>query len=137
MARMDMTSEFARTLGIEVCESSDNSVTICMPVAGKLQPYGVLHGGANAVLVEHAASLLAARHCPEGRIPVGSEVTTQHLRPVYSGSLRATAHILALSSVGATIEVDVYNDDARRSATGTLTVVFIDEARFIQHPPAE
>ena len=38
-------------LGIEFLSASPESVTARMPVAGNTQPYGLLHGGASAVLL--------------------------------------------------------------------------------------
>ena len=124
MERID-SGEFAQLLGIEVIESSRERVVCAMPVAGKRQPFGIMHGGANAVLVEHAASLLALQLCPEGRIPVGTCVHAEHLRPVREGVVHAQARVLALTGAGATIGVDLRDDSGARTATGELTVVFL------------
>lgn len=117
--------EFGELCEMAIIENSAERVCVRMPVDGKRQPFGLLHGGANAVLVEHAASLLALHACPEGRIPVGSEVTVQHLRPVREGYVEGRAHMLALSSTGATVAVEIYDNNDNHTATGTLTVVFI------------
>jgi hypothetical protein len=45
-----------------------------MPVAGNRQPYGLLHGGASAVLAESLGSTLAALHALPERFPVGLEL---------------------------------------------------------------
>lgn len=117
--------EFGELCEMSIVENSAEQVCVRMPVEGKRQPFGLLHGGANAVLVEHAASLLALHACPEGCVPVGSEVTVQHLRPVREGYVEGRAHMLALSSTGATIAVEIYDSNDKHTATGTLTVVFI------------
>ena len=39
-------------MGIEFLEWSPERVVATMPVEGNRQPYGLLHGGANAVLAE-------------------------------------------------------------------------------------
>jgi hypothetical protein len=45
-----------------------------MPVAGNRQPYGLLHGGASAVLAETLGSVLAALNVLPDRSPVGLEL---------------------------------------------------------------
>lgn len=122
--------EFGELCEMSVIENSAERVRVRMPVAGKRQPFGLLHGGANAVLVEHAASLLALHQCPDGRIPVGSEITVQHLRPVREGYIEGRAHMIALSHTGATIGVEIYDSHGNHSASGSLTVVFIDPQKL-------
>ena len=117
--------EFGELCEMTTIENTPERVCVRMPVEGKRQPFGLLHGGANAVLVEHAASVLALHYCPEGCAAVGSEVTVQHLRPVREGYVEGRAHMLALSSTGATIAVEIYDSQDNHTATGTLTVVFI------------
>lgn len=122
--------EFGELCAMNIVENTAETVCVRMPVAGKRQPFGLLHGGANAVLVEHAASLLATHHCPPERIPVGSEVAVQHLRPVRDGYVEGRAHILALSSTGATIGVEIYDGEGNHSASGTLTALFINPEKL-------
>jgi len=47
-------------MGIELLEWSREQVVGRMPVTGNRQPYGLLHGGASAVLAETLGSVLAA-----------------------------------------------------------------------------
>ncbi len=62
-----------------------------LPVAGNRQPAGMLHGGANAVLVEQAASVLALLHAPEGKTAVGTELNVSQLRAATAGYVTARA----------------------------------------------
>lgn len=117
--------EFGELCEMTTIENTAEQVCVRMPVDGKHQPFGLLHGGANAVLVEHVASALALHFCPEGCAAVGSELSVQHLRPVREGYIEGRAHMIALSSAGATIGVEIYDSHGNHSATGTLTVVFI------------
>lgn len=124
------SGEFAALLDIELREADRNHVIITVPVEGKRQPYGLMHGGMNAVLVEHAGSLLGEQVCPEGLIPVGTRVEAEHLRPVRAGVVSAEATVLAQSSAGATISVDIRNDAGQRTSRGELTLVFIPPERL-------
>ena len=56
-----------------------------MPVEGNTQPYGLLHGGASAVLAETLGSVGAVLHAGEGRIAVGVDLNVTHHRAVTSG----------------------------------------------------
>ena len=122
---IESAGEIGALLGIEVREADRDHVLIAMPVEGKRQPFGLLHGGANAVLVEHAGSLLGALLCPEGLIPVGTRVEAEHLQPVREGIVTAVATASAVSSAGATISVDVRDEAGKRTARGELTLVFL------------
>ena len=48
--------QLTERLGIKLTEWSPDRVVGTMPVAGNRQPYGLLHGGANAALAETVGS---------------------------------------------------------------------------------
>ena len=52
----------AERMGIKILSASGAEVVATMPVAGNIQPYGLLHGGASCVLAETIGSLGAALH---------------------------------------------------------------------------
>ena len=55
-------------MGIELVAWTREKVVGRMPVAGNRQPYGLLHGGASAVLAETLGSVLAGLNVlPSGR----------------------------------------------------------------------
>jgi 1,4-dihydroxy-2-naphthoyl-CoA hydrolase len=92
------------SLGIHAVEASPERVVLEMDVGPKVhQPFGLLHGGASAVLAESAASLgayLAAD--PETRRALGIELNISHLKAVRDGVVRAEARPLRL---GRTLQV--------------------------------
>ncbi len=61
----------ANRMGIKILSASGTEVVATMPVAGNVQPYGLLHGGASCVLAETIGSLAAALHAGLGRVVVG------------------------------------------------------------------
>lgn len=82
----------ANYLGIKQQEISRSKVILTLPVTENvLQPFGILHGGVNAVLAEEAASLGAMARLDASHIAVGVDISTHHFRPVTSGTLTATA----------------------------------------------
>lgn len=110
---------------LEVLAQDEQSVVIRIPVEGNTQPFGILHGGANGVLVEEAASRLAYMNCPEGRLPVGTELNVSQLLANTAGFATATASVIRVGSSSMTAHVEVVNDDAELTAVGRLTCVFV------------
>ena len=120
-----MTQELAHTLNIDVEISTSGLCRVRMPAAGALQPYGIVHGGANAVLVEHAGSILAMSNAPEGRVPVGSELSVSQLAPNTSGAVIAEARVIKAGRSSLTSDVKVFDEAGELTAVGRLTCVFI------------
>ncbi|MCW2524218.1 MAG: entH, partial [Frankiales bacterium] len=73
--RWEGTSELlADRLGIEITDLDPSRLVATMPVAGNRQPYGVLHGGASAVLAETLGSVAAALLAGPDNIAMGIEL---------------------------------------------------------------
>jgi len=101
-----------------------SSMVISMPVEGNTQPYGILHGGANGVLVEHVASGLAMLNCPDGLVPVGVDLNVTHLRGVTSGHVEAEGSIISQTRSSLCVHVDIRQGE-RLTATGRLSLRFV------------
>lgn len=78
-------------MGIEVVEATADRVVGTMPVKGNTQPYGLLHGGASAVLAETLGSVGAMLHAGSGKIAVGVDLNATHHRGVRDGVVTGTA----------------------------------------------
>ncbi|WP_342388611.1 PaaI family thioesterase [Salinicoccus bachuensis] len=79
-------------LEIEVVRDEPGLMVMDMPVTEKvLQPYGFLHGGANVVLAETAASRGAAGLIADDEITFGMEINANHIKTKQTGRLTATA----------------------------------------------
>jgi uncharacterized protein (TIGR00369 family) len=113
-------------MGIEVVEVGLDRVVLSMPVAGNTQPYGLLHGGANAVLAESAGSIASAVFAGPDRISVGVELSVSHHRSARSGRVTAVATPLSRGRTLATHEIVVSDEDGRRLATARLTCLLRD-----------
>ena len=80
------------TLGIRAREASPDRVVLEMPVGPQVhQPFGVLHGGASAVIAESAASMGAFLNCKDGEVSLGTDLNISHLRAKSEGTVVATA----------------------------------------------
>ncbi len=108
-------------MGITILEVGPERAVGTMPVEGNTQPYGLLHGGASAVLAETLGSLAAAAHAGEGRIAVGIELNATHHRGATSGTVTGTARALHLGSRVASYEIVVEDSESRRVCTARLT----------------
>lgn len=108
-------------MGIAILEVGPERAVGTMPVEGNTQPYGLLHGGASAVLAETLGSLAAAAHAGEGRIAVGIELNATHHRGATSGTVTGTARALHLGSRVASYEIVVEDSESRRVCTARLT----------------
>jgi len=80
-------------LDISVAEATPDRVVLEMPINHRVhQPFGLLHGGASAVLAESAASIGAFLNCDtKEEIALGVELNISHLRARSDGTLRAVA----------------------------------------------
>jgi uncharacterized protein (TIGR00369 family) len=80
------------SLGIRMIEAGPDRVVVEMDVTPAVhQPFGLLHGGASAVMAESAASIGAYLNCAEGESSVGTDLNISHLRARRDGIVRATA----------------------------------------------
>src|SRR3712207_2259426 len=80
------------TLGVRPIEASPDRVVLEMDVTPTVhQPFGLLHGGASAVIAESAASIGAFLNCQPGESSVGTDLNISHLRAKREGTVTATA----------------------------------------------
>lgn len=110
-------------MGIEIQSITADGAVGTMPVEGNTQPYGLLHGGASAVLAETLGSLAAMAHAGQGKIAVGVELNITHHRAVREGIVTGTATALHRGRTIATYAISITDQDNHNLATGRLTCV--------------
>ncbi|WP_062213654.1 PaaI family thioesterase [Demequina oxidasica] len=110
-------------MGIEILSVTPEAAVGTMPVAGNVQPYGLLHGGASAVLAETLGSLAAMAHAGEGKVAVGVDLNITHHRSVRNGIVTGTATALHRGRTTATYAINVTDQDNHNLATARLTCV--------------
>ncbi|QRV01400.1 PaaI family thioesterase [Arcanobacterium phocisimile] len=119
--------ELAAHLGVKLITVSETEVVESIPTRGNVQPFGVLHGGANAFLVEDAASRLALLNAPEGRIAVGTELNISQLAPNMTDAAIARAETIRASSSSLVASVEITDSNGVLTALGRMTCVFIQK----------
>ncbi|MGW5051862.1 hotdog fold thioesterase [Actinokineospora sp. NPDC004072] len=115
-------------MGIKITEWDKDRLVGTMPVAGNLQPYGLLHGGANGVLAESLGSVAAALNAPEGKAVVGLELSCTHHRAVREGEVTGICTPLHVGRSSSTFEIAIYDEAGRRTCTARLTCMVLDRA---------
>ncbi|NJP97295.1 PaaI family thioesterase [Nonomuraea sp. FMUSA5-5] len=113
-------------MGIEFLEVTPERVVGRMPVEGNTQPYGLLHGGASAVLAETLGSVGAAVHAGPERIAVGIELNATHHRSASSGYVTGVATRLHGGRTLATYDIEITDEQGRRVCTARLTCMLRD-----------
>ena len=113
-------------VGMKLLEATAERVVGTIPVAGNLQPYGLLHGGANAVLAEALGSTVAALNAGPDRAAMGLELSCTHHRAVRSGTVTGVATPLHIGRGTITAEIVLTDDEGRRTCTARLTCVVRD-----------
>ena len=122
------TATLLDRMEIEITEASAERVVGRMPVIGNTQPYGLLHGGASAVLAETLGSVGSAHHAGRGRIAVGVDLNITHHRGVREGFVTGVATPLSLGRSVAAYEIVITDDTGRRCASARLTCQLRDRA---------
>jgi len=108
-------------LGLRISEASPARVVGTLPVEGNTQPYGLLHGGASAVLAETLGSIGSHMHAGPGRVAVGVELNITHHRGMREGTVTGVATPLHLGGTVTTYEIVITDESGRLVATSRLT----------------
>ncbi|MYW66389.1 hotdog fold thioesterase [Streptomyces sp. SID8379] len=123
-------------MGIEIKEASADRVVGTMPVEGNTQPYGLLHGGASAVLAETLGSVGSMLHGGSGKLAVGVDLNCTHHRSARSGLVTGVATPAHRGRTTATYDVVITDEQGRRVCTARLTCLLKDSPMTDSAPPA-
>jgi 1,4-dihydroxy-2-naphthoyl-CoA hydrolase len=114
-------------LGIRFSEIGPDYLRATMPVDKRThQPMGILHGGASVALAETVAST-AANLCvdPERWVCLGQEINANHLRPVASGTVTATARSLHRGSRSQVWQIEIRDERERLVCVSRITMAVV------------
>jgi 1,4-dihydroxy-2-naphthoyl-CoA hydrolase len=113
-------------LGFEYVELGPDRVVARMPVQPNTQPYGMLHGGATAVLCETVASVGTALAVGLDKVVTGIELNVNHIRAAREGHVTVTAEPLHIGRTTAVWDMRVHDDEERLVAVSRLTLAIRD-----------
>ncbi|MFF8912467.1 PaaI family thioesterase [Streptomyces sp. NPDC015032] len=116
-------------MGVTIVDASADRVVGTMPVEGNTQPYGLLHGGASAVLAETLGSIGAMLHGGSSKLAVGVDLNCTHHRGVRSGLVTGVATPVHRGRSTATYEITITDEHDKRVCTARLTCMLRDAPR--------
>lgn len=108
-------------LGFEMHELTAERVVGSIPVEGNTQPFGLLHGGASAALIETLGSMGAVTHGYPEKVAVGVDLNITHVRSARSGRVTGTATAVHLGGRVVVYQVEVRDGEDRLISTGRIT----------------
>ena len=116
-------------LGIKITDFGEQYISGKMPVDKRTkQPYGLLHGGASAVLVESLGSIGAGMYVNlKKQSVVGIELNVSHLKSVTSGYVNGVATAVRIGNKIQVWDVEITDDNKNKISKGRLTLAVIDK----------
>ncbi len=113
-------------LGIVFTEIGPDFLRATMPVDARThQPFGLLHGGASALLAETLGSSAGGLSAPEGCGVVGIEINANHLRGVRAGIVTGTARPLHVGRSTQVWEIRVEDAKGKLVCISRLTLAVV------------
>ena len=111
-------------LGIRAIEFETDRVVFELDVTPKVhQPFGLLHGGASAVMAESAASMGAWLNCDQANeYVVGVDLNITHLRAKREGTVRAVATPIRKGRTVQVWGIDLTDEDGKPVAVARCTL---------------
>jgi len=124
---------FAGKLGLVVVSATRDEVRAELVLrSDHNQPYGIVHGGVHATLVESVASIGAGIDAfAKGKTVVGLENHTSFVRAVRGGTLRIVGLPITRGRRSQLWEVTIRGDDDAIVATGRVRLMVLDEGAEI------
>jgi 1,4-dihydroxy-2-naphthoyl-CoA hydrolase len=116
-------------LGIEITDFGPDYFCGKMPVDHRtVQPYGLLHGGASAVLAETLGSIAGGMQVNlETQSVVGVEINCNHLRSARDGWVYGKATPVKIGRKIHVWNIEIKNEDDKLVAVSRLTLAVINK----------
>jgi len=113
---------YLELLGIELVELEAEKAVMSLEMQEKLrQPYGLLHGGATASLIDTAMAFAVRSVLPEDEKTTTVDLTVQYLRPHTNGKVVCTAKIVRAGKRLLFVSAEVSNEAGKLIATALST----------------
>lgn len=119
---------FNALIGLRFTAASYDRLECTVPVTEQLhQPYGLVHGGVYAAIVETMASSAAAlQGMHQGIRIVGLENSTSFMKATRSGTLTAVATPLSVGRRTQVWQVEITNDEGKLAASGKVRLLALE-----------
>lgn len=113
---------YVKLLGMELLDISFGEARLRLVMRDELrQPYGVLHGGATASLIDTATAFAVISRLPETERATTVDLTVHYLRPVVAGEVVCAAKVVRAGRRILTVAAEVFNEENKLVATALST----------------
>jgi uncharacterized protein (TIGR00369 family) len=113
---------FAKLLGIEVDSVEPGHAVLSMKLRDDLmRNSGIAHGGAIATLIDSAMAIAIMAQLEENESTVTDDLTIHYLRPISSGTARASARVVRFGRRVITVSAELFDDAGKLAATAIST----------------
>lgn len=129
--RQPFTEGFAKLIGIEVTERTEDAIQARVDVRPELlQPAGLVDGGVYATIAENVCSIgtYVSVNAERGAVALGLSNQTSFLRPITGGAIHVLARARHRGRTTWVWEVDFRDDAERLCALSLMTVAVRDPA---------
>lgn len=117
-----MKDTIGEILGIQIEEINEDSLSMSMPVDHRTkQPYGILHGGASAVLAETLGSVASQLASEEGVVAVGIQLNISHLSSARDGRVVGVCEPVRIGRTLHVWEINIFHEGGKHIARSQLT----------------
>ncbi len=116
------STPYLKLLGIELEEIDEEKVVMSLAMQEKLrQPYGLLHGGATASLIDTATAFAVITAIGADEKATTVDLTVQYLRPHTDGKIFCTAKVVRAGKRLLFLSAEVVNEQGKTVATALST----------------
>ena len=113
---------FPRLVGLELVDLSYGEAVIKLEMRDELrQPYGLLHGGATATLIDTTTAFAVITTQTPGEQSTTVDLTIHYLRPHTDGEIVCTARTVRAGRRITTVSAEVVNGEGKLIATALTT----------------
>lgn len=117
-AEMIKTIPYPSLLGFELVDLKYGEAVLKMQMRDELrQPYGLLHGGATASLIDTAMAFACISCLADGEQSTTIDLTVHYLRPHTSGEVLCTAKVLRAGKRILSVQAEAVNEEGKLIAT--------------------
>ena len=121
-AEMIKKIPYPSLLGFELVDLKFGEAILKLKMRDELrQPYGLLHGGATASLIDTAMAFACISCLAEGEQTVTIDLTVHYLRPHSEGEVFCAAKVVRDGKRIQTVSAEVVNEDGKLLATALST----------------
>ena len=124
---------FNNAMGLRFTKATPDEYVAELEISERhMQPYGLVHGGVYAGMIETLCSTGAALAVwGENKSTVGLENNTSFLKAVRGGRLRCTATPLVMGKRSHVWEAGIHDDHNRLVATGRVRLMVLEQGAMI------